>query len=148
MPLLPAAPAVPAGHRLSAPPRLPKESGELARALAAVQTLCFSYWLPWALQAGIALGLAQSVAARFPTWGPDFAAMWAGVVMMNLLTGPPLFKVRGRKVTLGCCCCAAGGQSQKAAGAYAAAAVRAGGAALNLQYVVPRPAAAPCCPDG
>ncbi len=45
------------------------------------------------LQAGIALGLAQSVAARFPTWGPDFAALWAGVVMMNLLTGPPLFKV-------------------------------------------------------
>lgn len=43
-------------------------------------------------QAGIALGLAQSVAARFPAWGPDFAALWAGVVVMNLLTGPPLFK--------------------------------------------------------
>lgn len=49
-------------------------------------------WMGMITQAGIALGLAQSVAARFPTWGPDFAAMWAGVVMMNLLTGPPLFK--------------------------------------------------------
>lgn len=87
------------------PLRLLKGSGQLARALAAVQKLCSSYWLPWALQAGIALGLAQSVAARFPTWGPDFAAMWAGVVMMNLLTGPPLFKVRGRKVTSGRCYC-------------------------------------------
>ena len=25
------------------------------------------------MQAGIALGLAQAVAARFPEWGPDFA---------------------------------------------------------------------------
>ncbi|KAI7841814.1 hypothetical protein COHA_004537 [Chlorella ohadii] len=49
-------------------------------------------WMGMITQAGIALGLAQSVAARFPTWGPDFAALWAGVVMMNLLTGPPLFK--------------------------------------------------------
>ena len=48
---------------------------------------------PPELQAGIALGLAQSVAARFPAWGADFAALWAGVVVMNLLTGPPLFKV-------------------------------------------------------
>ncbi|PSC70125.1 monovalent Cation:Proton antiporter-1 family [Micractinium conductrix] len=49
-------------------------------------------WMGMVTQAGIALGLAQTVAARFPAWGADFAALVAGVVMMNLLTGPPLFK--------------------------------------------------------
>ncbi|KAL4856974.1 hypothetical protein ACK3TF_002671 [Chlorella vulgaris] len=49
-------------------------------------------WMGMVTQAGIALGLAQAVAARFPLWGPDFAALLAGMVVMNLLTGPPLFK--------------------------------------------------------
>jgi len=31
-------------------------------------------------QAGIAIGLAKSVAARFPEWGPDFAALMYGMV--------------------------------------------------------------------
>ncbi|KAL4419768.1 hypothetical protein ABPG75_006866 [Micractinium tetrahymenae] len=49
-------------------------------------------WMGMVTQAGIALGLAQTVAARFPAWGPDYAALVAGLVMVNLLTGPPLFK--------------------------------------------------------
>lgn len=30
-------------------------------------------WMGMITQAGIALGLAQTVASRFPTWGPDYA---------------------------------------------------------------------------
>ncbi len=30
-------------------------------------------WMGMVTQAGIALGLAQTVAARFPSWGPDYA---------------------------------------------------------------------------
>lgn len=30
-------------------------------------------WMGMVTQAGIALGLAQTVAARFPAWGPDYA---------------------------------------------------------------------------
>ena len=44
-------------------------------------------------QAGVALGLARIVAGAFSGWGPDFGALAAGVVLMNLFTGPPLFKV-------------------------------------------------------
>ena len=44
------------------------------------------------LQAGIALGLAQVVVRRFPAWGPDLAALVAGVVLLNLTVGPPLFR--------------------------------------------------------
>jgi hypothetical protein len=46
------------------------------------------------MQAGVALGLARIVSGTFPSWGPDFSALAAGVVLMNLFTGPPLFKVR------------------------------------------------------
>lgn len=45
------------------------------------------------LQAGVALGLARIVSRTFPDWGPDFSALEAGVVLMNLFSGPPLFKV-------------------------------------------------------
>ncbi len=41
----------------------------------------------------MALGLARIVSGTFPGWGPDFSALAAGVVLMNLFTGPPLFKV-------------------------------------------------------
>ena len=52
-------------------------------------------WLSVArVQAGVALGLARIVSGAFPGWGQDFAALEAGVVLMNLFTGPPLFKVR------------------------------------------------------
>jgi hypothetical protein len=41
----------------------------------------------------VALGLSRSVELRFPDWGPAFSALQAGVIMMNMLSGPPLFKV-------------------------------------------------------
>ena len=44
-------------------------------------------------QAGIAMGLTRVVVARCKgTWGPDFEALMAGVVVANLLIGPPLFR--------------------------------------------------------
>eukprot|EP00887_Chlorella_sp_A99_P000089 scaffold16.g89.t1 len=53
---------------------------------------CRQLWMGMITQAGIALGLAQAVARRFPDWGPDLAALEAGVVLLNLAVGPPLFK--------------------------------------------------------
>ncbi len=32
------------------------------------------------------------MAVRFPDWGADFAGLIAGVVILNLVTGPPAFK--------------------------------------------------------
>ncbi|GAB4816047.1 hypothetical protein N2152v2_003093 [Parachlorella kessleri] len=49
-------------------------------------------WMGMVTQAGVALGLARIVSGAFPGWGQDFAALEAGVVLMNLFTGPPLFK--------------------------------------------------------
>eukprot|EP00964_Phaeocystis_antarctica_P049050 scaffold28401_cov69-Phaeocystis_antarctica.AAC.4 len=43
------------------------------------------------VQAGVTLGLAQSVSAHFE-WGPDFAASIVAVVVCNQVVGPPLFK--------------------------------------------------------
>lgn len=44
-------------------------------------------------QAGVALGLARAVAHRFAdSFGPDFAALEATVVMLNLAVGPPAFR--------------------------------------------------------
>lgn len=77
--------------------RLPSRLPACLTACLPVLRLCGS-----CMQAGIALGLAQAVAARFPLWGPDFAALLAGMVVMNLLTGPPLFKVL--MVVHGCDC--------------------------------------------
>lgn len=64
-----------------------------AQAGGTPQEVAQNLWMGMVTQAGIALGLAQVVAARFPDWGPDFAALLAGMVVMNLLTGPPLFKM-------------------------------------------------------
>jgi len=50
-------------------------------------------WQGMVTQAGIALGLGKIVASRFgDSWGGDFGALAAGVVVANLLTGPPLFR--------------------------------------------------------
>jgi hypothetical protein len=49
-------------------------------------------WRGMVTQAGIALGLSHIVATRFPDWGPDFAALVAAAVAMNLAVGPPMFK--------------------------------------------------------
>ena len=34
-------------------------------------------WYGMITQAGVAMGLAKAVAARFPDWGPDFVALMA-----------------------------------------------------------------------
>ena len=49
------------------------------------------YWMAFLTQAGVTLGLAQSVSAHFD-WGPDFAASIVAVVVCNQIVGPPLFK--------------------------------------------------------
>jgi len=49
-------------------------------------------WRAMVTQAGVALGLARAVEARFPAWGGDFAATHATVIIINLAMGPPLFR--------------------------------------------------------
>lgn len=39
-------------------------------------------------QAGVSLGLALQVAARFPDWGPHFAAVTTGAIALNQIVGP------------------------------------------------------------
>ena len=43
-------------------------------------------------QAGVALGLARTVLARFPVWGPDFYALMVATIVLNQAVGPPLFR--------------------------------------------------------
>jgi hypothetical protein len=45
-------------------------------------------------QAGIAMGLTRIVVARCKTclWGPDFEALMAAIIVINLILGPLLFK--------------------------------------------------------
>jgi len=35
------------------------------------------------IQAGVAMGLAKTVAVRFPEWGPDFATLMVSVAAMQ-----------------------------------------------------------------
>lgn len=49
-------------------------------------------WAGMVTQAGIALGLAKTVASRFPSWGPDFAGAMAAAIVINLFSGPLMFK--------------------------------------------------------
>ncbi|BDA45644.1 hypothetical protein COCOBI_07-4310 [Coccomyxa sp. Obi] len=49
-------------------------------------------WQGMITQAGVAMGLAKAVAARFPSWGPDFVFLMMSVIMMNLFTGPSMFR--------------------------------------------------------
>ncbi len=37
------------------------------------------------IQAGVAMGLAKTVAVRFPEWGPDFATLMVSVAAMQLV---------------------------------------------------------------
>jgi hypothetical protein len=43
-------------------------------------------------QAGVALGLARTVLARFPVWGADFYALMVATIVLNQAVGPPLFR--------------------------------------------------------
>jgi Trk K+ transport system NAD-binding subunit len=49
-------------------------------------------WMPYVTQAGVAIGLVSVVAARYPNWGPQFGAILIGVIVLNEICGPPLFK--------------------------------------------------------
>lgn len=49
-------------------------------------------WMPYVTQAGVGLGLAILVAEAFPDWGNKFATIIIGVIVLNQIVGPPLFK--------------------------------------------------------
>jgi len=49
-------------------------------------------WQGMVTQAGVAMGLAKTVATRFPTWGPEFATLMVAIILLNLCVGPPLFR--------------------------------------------------------
>lgn len=49
-------------------------------------------WMPYVTQAGVGLGLALIVARTFPTWGFEFATVITSMIVINQITGPPLFK--------------------------------------------------------
>ncbi len=48
--------------------------------------------LAFVTQAGVALGLTKKVADEFPGFGEQFAAVIIGLIVLNQLVGPPLFK--------------------------------------------------------
>ena len=49
-------------------------------------------WLAFITQAGVGLGLAQTVAVTFPDWGQAFATLIISVIVLNEVIGPMLFK--------------------------------------------------------
>ncbi len=49
-------------------------------------------WMPYVTQAGVAIGLVSVVAAKYPDWGAQFGAILIGVIVLNEICGPPLFK--------------------------------------------------------
>ena len=49
-------------------------------------------WMPYVTQAGVSLGLATIIAAKYPEWGNEFAAVMIAVIVLNQVVGPPLFK--------------------------------------------------------
>ncbi|PCJ21421.1 MAG: potassium transporter TrkA [Candidatus Cloacimonadota bacterium] len=49
-------------------------------------------WMAYVTQAGIGLGLAQSVSDQFPVWGADFAALIISVIIISTIIGPPTFR--------------------------------------------------------
>ena len=49
-------------------------------------------WMGHVTQAGVALGLSRTVAARFPYWGPEFATLAVSIIVINLFIGPVLFR--------------------------------------------------------
>ena len=49
-------------------------------------------WMGFLAQAGVTLGLANIVRERFALWGPDVAAIIVGMIAVNQLVGPPLFR--------------------------------------------------------
>ena len=74
-------------------------------------------WQGMVTQAGIALGLTRVIVVRCTgaSWGPDFEALMAGIVLGNVLLGPPLF--RGAITAAGEAHGASGGSSSSFAAA-------------------------------
>lgn len=49
-------------------------------------------WMAMVTQAGVALGLARTVLARFPDWGGDLYTCLVSTIVLNQAVGPPLFR--------------------------------------------------------
>ncbi|MBI1287480.1 MAG: potassium transporter TrkA [Flavobacteriales bacterium] len=49
-------------------------------------------WMPYVTQAGVGIGLATIVAVEFTQWGEEFLTLVIGVIVINQVIGPPLFK--------------------------------------------------------
>ncbi|MFC1744628.1 monovalent cation:proton antiporter family protein [Candidatus Riflebacteria bacterium] len=53
---------------------------------------CKMAWMSFVTQAGISLGLVVEATHEFPDWGPDFGTLIIGIIVVNQVIGPPLFK--------------------------------------------------------
>ncbi|MBL57557.1 MAG: potassium transporter TrkA [Flavobacteriales bacterium] len=49
-------------------------------------------WMPYVTQAGVGLGLATLIKHTFPDFGVQFETIIVGVIVLNQVIGPPLFK--------------------------------------------------------
>ncbi|MFZ5941318.1 MAG: monovalent cation:proton antiporter family protein [Bacteroidota bacterium] len=49
-------------------------------------------WMAYVTQAGVSIALVSAVAAEFPGWGREFSTLMIAIIILNLVTGPPLFK--------------------------------------------------------
>ncbi len=49
-------------------------------------------WMAYVTQAGVGLGLATIVESAYPEWGNAFSTLVIGVIVINQVVGPPLFK--------------------------------------------------------
>ena len=49
-------------------------------------------WMPFVTQAGVGLGLATLIKHTFPDFGVQFETIIVGVIVLNQVVGPPLFK--------------------------------------------------------
>ena len=55
-------------------------------------------WMPYVTQAGVGLGLATLIKHAFPEFGVQFETIIVGVIVINQVVGPPLFKYALYKV--------------------------------------------------
>lgn len=55
-------------------------------------------WMPYLTQAGVGLGLATLIKHEYPLWGAEFETIVVGVIVINQVLGPPLFKYALQKV--------------------------------------------------
>ncbi|GAX78910.1 hypothetical protein CEUSTIGMA_g6349.t1 [Chlamydomonas eustigma] len=51
------------------------------------------FWMSMVTQAGVAMGLARLAGTRFPDWGAHFQTFMMSIILINLLIGPPLFRL-------------------------------------------------------